>query len=441
MDNPKQSSVDTQWLLSVEQNSWQIELLISGGLLITLYYLPEYINQWMNKVVNDSELTTGILLILLMALIITKALLIGFGSNLLLRSMWLASLGVHFAYPEGIKEEELDYNADLKQKLTPQEGPHSKVLMLEKLSSLSYSLAIIFTIYSAGAMLIVLACYFLIFEPFLSSSVYDNKWFGYSFLLIVILFSIGSIDHFVLTRLKKNSTASRRYFRFSQWLSYLNLTSIFKYEWTILTSHINRWKLYLICFIYFGVALLLSLNDISWSALSLDIQSPLDHRNYTRIYQEGMAIQNNEYLENYDPGDYIDSPIIPSEIINSSYLEVFLPYDKWYDDGLRQSLDHFGADWKPDESTTRKDLIENFEAIQNSLNEVYLLSVDRVYLDSVRWYMRKHPHSEQLGFHIKIDIDTLDRGGHSLSVYYQQRLVEGGLDTFGLRYIPFWIDK
>lgn len=66
------------------------------------------------------------------------------------------------------------------------------------------------------------------------------------------------------------------------------------------------------------------------------------------------------------------------------------------------------------------------------------MSLDAVILDSVRWFMREHPQTGQLGFHTKIDIDTLDRGGHTLMIYYLQRQNNTELDTFSLRWIPFW---
>lgn len=438
MNQLQKSTNNPEWLLSVEQNSWQIEIFISGGLLITLYHLPSHINEWMSEVVNDTLLTTGIILIFLMALIITKALLIGFATNLLLRSMWLASLGVHFAFPDGINEDDIDYHENVKKWLSPHEGPHQKVLMLEKWSSLSYSLSIILTIYSTGAMLIVLACYFLLFEPFLPPEIYDNKWFGYSFLALIILFSFGVVDHFLFRKFRDSSGKSLIYYRFTNWLSFINLTKIFKYEWLVLTSHINRWKLYLICFIYFGFALALSLNDITWDNLSIDIQNPLDHRDYTSIEQVAIGIQNKEYLEHYKEGEYINNAIIPSEVVKTSFLPVFLPYDQWYDYGLKNSLAHYDAQWEPDYSDRTFNNTENYYATQRSFNDIHKLSLDLEIIDSLRWYMREHPQSGQLGFHTMVDIDSLDRGGHTLRVYYLQRQDSIELDTILLRRIPFW---
>jgi hypothetical protein len=303
----QKSTNNPDWLLSVEQNSWQIEIFISGGLLITLYHLPFYINEWMSEAVNDTLLTTGIVLIFLMALIITKALLIGFATNHLHRAMWLASLGVHFALPDGIKEEDIDYHENVKKQLSPHEGPHQKVLMLEK-----------------------------------------------------------------------------------------------------------------------------------WSRLSLNIQNPLDHRDYTSINQAGIDLQNEEYLEHHKEGEFIENAMIPSEVINTSFLPVFLPYDQWYDYGLKKSLAHYDAQWDPDYRDSTFNSTDNFHATQRSFNDIHKLSIDFEIIDSLKWYMREHPQTGQLGFHTMVDIDSLDRGGHTLRVYYIQRKDSIELDTFLLRWIPFW---
>ena len=420
-----------EWLNEVEQNSWQIEILISGGLLITLYYLPDNINEWLAKVVNDTYFTTSYLLVFLMILVLSKALLIGFGINLFLRAMWLASLGVHHAFPDGVKND-FEESADNVNSGSKIHG--SKVALLEKLSSLSYSLAILFTVFAVGSMLIFFLCYLLIFEPFFPREVYDNKIFGFTFFAFIFLSSLGAFDFVTRKIFSKNWVFQKVRSIFS----FINFTYFFNYEWKVLISNISRWKLYSICFLFFAVAVKLSLNDIAWNSLSSPIENPFDQRKYTEIEQPWLSLQQTEYEEFYKKGEFITGPIIPSEIINSSFLPLFIPYDQWYDSSLPKSLEYHDAFWNPNERSEDVSITQNFYNIQKVINEMFLVHLNSEKVKSSRWYLKEHKLSNQLGFNTNLDIDTLPRGAHVVRVDFVRRIDENQLDTFGLRWIPFW---
>ncbi len=430
MDRKKEN---IEWLKTVEQNSWQIELLISGGLLLSLYHVPDLINNWLTKVVTDSQLTTSIILIFFMTLIVSKALLIGFGFNLLLRASWLASLGIHYAFPHGINYEELNYHPDITEDLKSKYSPTEKVLLLEKLSSLSYSVAIIFTLFSIGAMLITLMLYVAVFEPFLPSDIHDSKLFGFAVLGLVVLLSLGAFEH-IANKRRLSILQS-----FNRMLSFFNLTFLFKTEWLVLTSNIKRWKLYLTCFIYFGIAIVLSLNDISWSTLSLNLKNPLDHRDYTEIGQPRLALQNNEYEEYYEKGEYVGNAVIPSELIKDNFLKIFIPYDEWFDISLKHLIEIENIAWNPQDFKD-VDITENYNKIQLALNKTLVVKIDGSVKDSIRWHMRAHPNNDQLGFSTFVDIKSLNRGHHQLQLFYNIHRPTT-IDTFSLRYIPFWKDS
>ncbi|MEL6670192.1 MAG: hypothetical protein AAFP08_14570, partial [Bacteroidota bacterium] len=99
-----------KWLKSLERTSWQIEVLISGGLMFTLYSLPGSINELLYQAYLNTGFEITIFVVFMAAFVVSKALLIGFGVNLFLRAIWLALLGVHFAYPKGIDYERLNYS-------------------------------------------------------------------------------------------------------------------------------------------------------------------------------------------------------------------------------------------------------------------------------------------------------------------------------------------
>ncbi len=434
----REHPTDDQWLRSVEQNSWQIELLISGGLLITLYYLPDKINNWLQQAVIETELTTGIVLMFLLLLVLSKALLVGFAANLLLRALWLASLGVHYAYPSGVDYEGLPYDEEIKERLRARDNPTRKVLMLETLSSLSYSMSIFLTWFFLGTMLIVVLMYFLLFEPFLSSDIYESHLFGYGVLLINVIIALGLMDHFVWSRARGGSRWLAAYDRFSQLLSYINLSYFFRYEWRVLNSHIHPLKVAGVSLLYLAIAILLSLTDISWYTLQLE-WTPLDHRDYADMRQGYLSIDKEEYEEHYEANEYRRHVTIQSEVIKDRYLDVFVPYDEWYDNSLRYLYEKNGVVKSPSDKEDY-DMVENLNGVLDALDHTFGVRIDGVDRDSLRWWQRHHPKTDQLGFMTRVDVDTLDAGAHHLYMIYYQHYDDESIDTFGIQWTPFWTE-
>ncbi|MEL6124089.1 MAG: hypothetical protein AAFR14_10235, partial [Bacteroidota bacterium] len=113
-----QSQDTPAWLETIEQNSWQIEVLISGGLLYTLFSLPENINEHLLKTIITSELNDAHFIFFMSAFLVSKALLIGFGVNLFLRAIWLAYIGVHFSFPTDIEDSSPEFTEFYRDKLS-----------------------------------------------------------------------------------------------------------------------------------------------------------------------------------------------------------------------------------------------------------------------------------------------------------------------------------
>jgi hypothetical protein len=116
---------------------------------------------------------------------------------------------------------------------------------------------------------------------------------------------------------------------------------------------------------------------------------------------------------------------------------LFLPYDQWYDISLYNLFEKNDVVWDIENSTIKVDQSENYKKIQSVINETFIVKIDNIPQDSLKWYIRKHPKNSQLGFSTILDIDTIGRGHHSLFLQYHVHRQER-IDTFGLRYIPFW---
>lgn len=426
-----------EWLKDLERTSWQIELLISGGLIFTLYNLPAYINSLLLDAYINTDFSASILIIFIAAFVVAKALLIGFAVNLLLRAIWLALLGVHFSYPDGIDYERLHYSSVFEQEMKRKPSTLSRIQWLERWASLSYSIAISLTIGACGSILMVAGLYYFILERVLPEVWLESEWLGYLILVVISLFSFGWIDRLFYRRLRDRPAATRRYFKFSQVVKTLNFTRLLQVESMTILSNNRRWLIHLINLSYFAVAIVISLNDMTLNnnlSLSLNL---FDGRNHKLYPAHHFSLQNDEYDDLLKEGMLVEEVSIPSEFIHTDVLPVFVTYDEAYDRSLDYIVDSLGLIRRWEDIDSSEKFIRNTEGVQNTLNEIFVVSLNGLEQDSLRWYFREHPVTEQLGFCTYLDIVELERGQNELRLEYVP-IYRSRTDTISLRWIPFW---
>ena len=138
----KENTNTPNWLKQIEQTSWQVELLISGGFIFALLQVPPYLKNILFEIGYHTHLNSSLIIIFIGANVLSRVLLIGFIVNLLLRSLWLAYLGIHYAFPSGVKYSKFNYHQKFEKRFVQDYDSLKRILRLEKYSSLSYSLTI-----------------------------------------------------------------------------------------------------------------------------------------------------------------------------------------------------------------------------------------------------------------------------------------------------------
>ena len=87
------------WLQRLQENSWELELLISGGAIFTL--VPSRCTlAWM-----ASPQLPGTDIVFFAVMLTTKILTLGFVLHLLSRAYWLCLVCINSVYPQGIRAE------------------------------------------------------------------------------------------------------------------------------------------------------------------------------------------------------------------------------------------------------------------------------------------------------------------------------------------------
>jgi len=423
------------WLREQQYISWQIEILIAGGLVVTLFQLPELITQFLERI-SDITIMQGSKLTLIFAcLMVSRTLLIGFSVNLLLRVIWLAFMGINFVFPKDINYEKLGYSDYFKQRFEKSSNSNFRLLRLEQICSLSFSLAVLLSFIFVGLLLLMSSIFPILPDEFL------DKYIYLPYLLIIFFFIgiVGGLDRIFLGWLKKYPRVARFYYPISWFFSLITLSFIYKREWLTLLSNAKRWWIHSLIVIYFSVAFLIGVDDISRVLGNSDVFPTffnLDQRKYTDIYTTNQ-IQPEEHDNLRPEGMLVSGSSIQSDIIQEGVARLFVNYPIWWDNHLAYFFEkhNFKPVWE--EGVT---LEKNDSLFQIIMNERIKVIVDRRdSLQNLHWFHTSHPTTTQKGFITYINVDSLANGRHELwmkvcgySEHYK------GEHCWHSNYIPFW---
>lgn len=164
---PPKAYTKPAWLVKLEEESWQAELIISGAAIFGTLQLPDLVNQLEDYVlltINREALLFWSMVVLFLRLLAT--VLIGtFLIHFVLRTLWIGILGINSAYPGGFKANKRfsqDYQAKLKAKFGDIDG---YIQQLDRVCSSifggGFSLALVSVGWAAVIVVIGLLFYWL----------------------------------------------------------------------------------------------------------------------------------------------------------------------------------------------------------------------------------------------------------------------------------------
>ncbi len=425
-----------EYIRNQQNDSWQIEILIASGLIYFLFQAPTLIRSYFLEFVQSSELSVEALTLLAGTLILVKALLIGFLFNLLLRTLWLAYLGVNFSFPKGVNYSRLGYSDYFKNKEEQRKNNVDRIITIEKYCSLSFSFSIFMTVMSLGVFFLLFFVEKLLF--ILSPRLYDSADFGYFIIALFVGLILGFFDFIFFRLLKKSTAVSKWYYPFYRFFSIISFSFLFKKEWQTLLSNVSRWKIHSLSLVYFIVALLLASNDIgtylnSSAIFSLDLidQRDLDHS------ATNKRITRVEYNSLLTPNDKVVYGCIESEIIKGKYMYVFVNYWSYFDEEIKHFSQKNNYNFAPKERLSQKEKELNDIAFQNTLSDFFVVSIDKEVQDSVHWFFNLHPITKEKGFKGYLSIENLPDGPHEISVDYSVFTKADTMTTYRRMVVPF----
>lgn len=429
----KQKSESFKKLLDrLQEDSWQLELLVSAFVIFGLFYALDAVSTQLYEALFDKNtIYVNFFIVVRYALQIFIFNLI---LHVLLRALWIGSLGLRYVFGD-IDFDKLNYSEKFTKYLKKNVGSFDTYISrLENICSVIFALTFLLVFYVFS--------FFIIVFVLIAFQTEIPDWMVFIVRVLFVLFSIGVLLTFfdLLTQglLKKNKWVSKLYFPFYWCFSILTLSFLYRpIVYNLLDNKLGRRISFAIIPLYMVIYIILNLEYQKSNFLSQDIVkqangSLVNGRNYIDVIEKKDKILMGEFA-------------IQSNVINDNYIRILIPLNADIEDDLIE----FNAKLKPENDIrglkiqaditveTGKKSIVNF-------NDEYLRTFEKKYsfkIDTTTYKPEFILNISEIGavFETFIGIKDLSEGKHIIEF---QCLKNKDSDSLvSIRKVPFWYFK
>lgn len=443
MNNDYKSPAFKKLLDSLQQQSWELELLISGFAIFGLFTAYEPVKIEMIQASNEQQIYSFVIYFL--ALTACSILLFNLLLHVILRGLWIGALGLRYVSGD-IEFDKLKYTDRFKKYLSKRIVSFDRYIgSLENYCSILFAISFLLIFYVL-ALTMVIICIVLI-ANFIIENENLPDWVssGIGIPLMVFL-AIGMLltffDFITQGLLKRNKWVARIYFPIYWVFSFLTLS--FLYRPLVYNFLDNK----------FGKRLILLLTPIY---LLILIVASTDYKNSNYLDKERDSSSEFANKENYmdlltEDGDFPGEVVIPSKIIRTPYLPIFIPYKEnienrifAYDSTMQPKKDLRGLTSGMNISTSWEDQFDNRkqrDSIRKRylelFNEIHSFKIDTIKIDGN--FIVTTSNKDQLGFETNLNIRDISEGKHILKLI-RLRKRKDTTQTLLEAQVPFWYFK
>jgi len=443
----------TNWLERLQQESWHLELLVSGFSILLLVQagqqlikLQEYLQlHYAFSEEVDSILATLIGMGILSCVVLSICLII----HIVLRGFWIGTIGLRSVQPK-VDFKRLRYapafDQRLEEKLPSLDG---LLIRLDKMSSSIFSFAflIIFMLLSlvvwfVVTLLLIMLRDYLCYEILEEESSLSNTIFTFFTILILalLIFSIlYLLDTLTAGSLKRIGwLKSRPYIWIYQVMTVLTLSFVYRSIYYHLISYFGVWT----------SRILLSSFIISMIFVPF---LRLDHE----IYFPDLEPNNKVQSYYYDDIRESETPILTASIFSSTISSNQIPLFIRYSPERNKTIEHLCTDYTPSRKIGLSSGIRidnngfglseptveevNSDSLLACLLSIYQVSIDDSLYQNQQYYYLEHPNRGELGIHTVLNIKNLESGHHQIKIDYQHwNEYRDTVLIRNLTTIPFW---
>lgn len=404
--------------------SWQLEFFIAGGIIFSLYQSTDFFKHLFLLKFPISDFNYVQVLLFFGTYVLTRVLLIGFGVNLILRTVWLAYSAVSYWYPDDVNYDKLRLNFYQKKKHQSGRSASYRLKILDKWANVSFAITIIFTFIVLSSFVTIFLIEFILVNVFGAYDLINHTLFNYVIAIFTLLLQLGVFDFLIRKRHRRGF-----FFKIGEWLYkiyyYVTGLFLFRRELLVIRTNSKRW-LYLTCgSLYLLLALFISINQIGefYESGTFNINVFDDRLTYDR--SKNFVIDYRTYEDQLGEDDVFYNGGIQSQYITQDYLKVFVVhwrnYD-WYLRHVQDSIQYPVVYDPPREDSLRMVYNDNRIAKDKiALNQLIALELDEELITDLKWERYQHYKTKEEGYITYIPIKNLSSGRHTVNVFSRNR--------------------
>ena len=429
-EKPNKSENTPEWLKTIQLNSWEAELLVSALVLYALFQVPDFIEQWHLRNFDRGSQFHRFFTFMIIAVQLLK---FGYIFHIMVRGLWVASVGLSYVFPKGIDKDFLKFKGRFDKELNTKKSLVNNVLRLEELSSLFYGISFL----AFGVLLGVgtlLFTFILLSQEMGQAISAGNLTLGAiyvgAFFIYLILIILVFIDFLTNGLFRRIDWMAKWFYPVALFFRVVTLSFLYRRSMLVLVSNTKGWKSYLVPFIVLIVC-------GGFVYIRGEIRDA-KRINYLNAAHE-MTIRNDNYENLRDDDDRVIATI-QSDVINENALRIFITdlgiYDLFYNSD-------------PQESDTQWEYLDS-DSSSMFLNKYLTVSIDSVRYDNIKWFKTQHRSALEFGFLTYMDIDDVLRGSHNLKIQIdtsqvselaKRAIMDGMYHQLTLSNIHFFYDK
>ncbi len=429
---------------SLQQQSWELELIISGFAIFGLFTAYEPLRIGAENAQNNQQIYQFVLH--LVAFIACSILLFNLLLHVILRGLWIGALGLRYVSGD-IEFDKLKYSEKFKNYLKKKIVSFDRYIAnLENYCSVLFAISFLLIFHVIAITLIILSialvANFIIDNDHLPDWI--SNWIGIPLVLFICFgMFFAFIDFITQGILKRNKWVAKFYFPFYWVFSFLTLSFLYRpLVYNFLDNRFGKRIIFLLAPIYIIILIL----------------SGLEYRNSNYLNKDKHSSTIFANKENYmdmmtEDEDYPGEAVIPSKVITTSYLQIFMPYSENIEDrifafekslkpeedrrGLASNNIRFSTNWSDKITSERqKDSIrKHYLAI---FNETHFFKIDSLRMDSD--FIITTDNKNHLGFETFLNLSMLNEGQHQLRIMRKRREKDSIVELIQ-ESIPFWYFK
>jgi len=442
-NNDYNSPAFKKLLDSLQQQSWELELIISGFAIFGLFTAYEPLRLEMLHAENEDSVYS--FLVYLILHIASSILLFNLLLHVILRGLWIGALGLRYVSGD-IEFEKLRYSEKFTNYLKKRIVSFDRYIAnLENYCSVLFAISFLLIFYVLALTMIILSIVLVANFIFDNDQLPDalSATLGTILIILIILGMLLTFIDFVTQGwLKRKKWISRVYFPVYWIFTFITLS--FLYRPLVYNFLDNR----------FGKRLILLLVPI-YIAILMVTTLEYRHSNYLEKDLESSSFFANK--ENYldmltDKEDFPGRMVIPSKVITEPYLNVFVPFSESlenrifaYNDSLSPKIDRRGltsnmqvtTSWD-DEITSRSQKDSIRRKYLSTFNEIHSFRIDSLELDED--FILTTGINNTLGFETYLNISDLEQGKHILRLRRKRKVKDSVVSQTDV-ILPFWYYK